>query len=358
LVIKRANADNALIVHGIYVMIRAGRASGEYGGNTGVFPGRIFRIKAHPRLAARQLDRLRSGGPAMAKAADVKVKGDPAALRRTGILPLDLLPWGAHICLFYETPEDLIDANVGYFRAGLADNEYCLWALSDEIGRVQAIAALRETIADFDDHLAGGAIELVPGGDWYHGADAFDLKRNMGSLDAKLNEALSRGFVGIRASGYAFWMKSQHWRAFRQYEEALDNWLAGKPMIGLCTYKLGASWAANLLDVARVHHFSIVMRDGNWEYLEDPERGTARREDGPLSGGTIDVASRPFPGHDRLSPRERATLTQIVNGASSKEAARALGISPRTVEFHRANIMSKLDARNVAELVGMVFGTG
>jgi DNA-binding CsgD family transcriptional regulator len=62
----------------------------------------------------------------------------------------------------------------------------------------------------------------------------------------------------------------------------------------------------------------------------------------------------PFPGRERLTPRERITLAQIVLGASNKEAARALNISPRTVEFHRSNIMRKLNARNVAELMKIV----
>jgi DNA-binding CsgD family transcriptional regulator len=52
-----------------------------------------------------------------------------------------------------------------------------------------------------------------------------------------------------------------------------------------------------------------------------------------------------------LTPRERVVLAQIVKGASSKDAARTLGISPRTVEFHRANILEKLGAKNTAELV-------
>ena len=43
-----------------------------------------------------------------------------------------------------------------------------------------------------------------------------------------------------------------------------------------------------------------------------------------------------------------------MTGASSKEAARSLGISPRTVEFHRANIMQKLGARNMVDLVHKV----
>jgi DNA-binding CsgD family transcriptional regulator len=50
------------------------------------------------------------------------------------------------------------------------------------------------------------------------------------------------------------------------------------------------------------------------------------------------------------------TLAQIVRGASNKEAARALGISPRTVEFHRANVMQKLGAKNTADLVRRLLG--
>jgi DNA-binding CsgD family transcriptional regulator len=291
----------------------------------------------------------------MTKSAEINAGGEPN-LRRTGILPLDLLPWGAHICLFYETSQDLIDANARFFEAGLADNEFCFWALSDKIGRDQAIAGLRERIAGFDDYLAAGAVELVPGDDWYHRDDALDLRRNVAGLHAKLDAALSRGFVGMRASGNAFWMEADLWPTYRRYEQELDTALWRKQMIGLCTFRLYASWAGNLLDVARAHHFSIVLRNGKWEFLETPELAAARRAINPLDG-PIDISSRAFPGRDRLSPREQATLIQIVNGAANKEAARALGISPRTVEFHRANIMRKLNVRNVVELVGIVFGT-
>jgi two-component system response regulator FixJ len=43
-----------------------------------------------------------------------------------------------------------------------------------------------------------------------------------------------------------------------------------------------------------------------------------------------------------------------VAGASSKEAGRKLGISPRTVEFHRARILEKVDAKNTADLIRIV----
>lgn len=55
-----------------------------------------------------------------------------------------------------------------------------------------------------------------------------------------------------------------------------------------------------------------------------------------------------------LTPRESAVLALIVQGATSKRAGDTLGISSRTVEFHRANIMAKLSAKNVADLMRIV----
>ena len=57
---------------------------------------------------------------------------------------------------------------------------------------------------------------------------------------------------------------------------------------------------------------------------------------------------------DTLSQRERLVLAQVLQGATSKEIARTLDITPRTVEFHRANIMRKYGAKNSAELVRKV----
>jgi two-component system response regulator FixJ len=52
-----------------------------------------------------------------------------------------------------------------------------------------------------------------------------------------------------------------------------------------------------------------------------------------------------------LTPRERHVLDQLVLGQPNKVVAHALGISARTVEFHRAHVMDKLDARNMSDLV-------
>lgn len=67
-------------------------------------------------------------------------------------------------------------------------------------------------------------------------------------------------------------------------------------------------------------------------------------------------ATQVFQGAELLTRRELEVLKEITDGASNKEAGRSLGISPRTVEVHRARIMEKLGARNAADLVRIVLG--
>jgi two-component system, LuxR family, response regulator FixJ len=58
---------------------------------------------------------------------------------------------------------------------------------------------------------------------------------------------------------------------------------------------------------------------------------------------------------DSLSPREREVLEGLIAGLPNKTIAYDLKISARTVEVHRANLMTRMGARSVADLVRMVF---
>ena len=62
--------------------------------------------------------------------------------------------------------------------------------------------------------------------------------------------------------------------------------------------------------------------------------------------------------HDKLTRREIEIIQLICNGNTTEEIANILNLSSHTVESHRSNIFSKLDVRNVAELVALAFRIG
>jgi len=61
---------------------------------------------------------------------------------------------------------------------------------------------------------------------------------------------------------------------------------------------------------------------------------------------------------ESLTARERQVLELIITGSSNKQIAAALAISPRTVEIYRANVMSKMRADSLSELVRITLSAG
>ena len=81
-----------------------------------------------------------------------------------------------------------------------------------------------------------------------------------------------------------------------------------------------------------------------------PHRSTSRTPDRLPS--TEPVEARHL--LTRLTPRELTVAIEVAKGNSNKAVAYTLGISPRTVEAHRARIMFKLRAKSLADLVRLV----
>lgn len=97
----------------------------------------------------------------------------------------------------------------------------------------------------------------------------------------------------------------------------------------------------------------IIAKPIDTEHLLGLVREALRRDVhfGAMQGGRRPIEVR---GFSQLTPRERQVLQLITNGQSNKEAGRELGISPRTIEVHRARVMEKLGARNTADLMRIV----
>jgi MEDS: MEthanogen/methylotroph, DcmR Sensory domain/Histidine kinase len=198
--------------------------------------------------------------------------------RESGLSVVGNTPWGTHFCLFYETTQDLLNTLVPYFKAGLKNHEFCLWAISAPLTEEDARSALQQAVPDLDRYLAERSIEMLPHDAWYLKGGALDLPSLINGWNEQLAQALARGYPGMRFSGDAAWIQKQDWREFREYEKELDVLIANKRLIVLCTYPLAASGAAEILDVTRIHQAAVVRRSGHWEMVETPELKQAKAE--------------------------------------------------------------------------------
>lgn len=108
-----------------------------------------------------------------------------------------------------------------------------------------------------------------------------------------------------------------------------------------------------------------AMKAGAVDFLEKPfekielmaalNDGFARID---RTGHRVERAAFSVIRLEALTPRERDVLHGLVNGLPNKTIGYDLGISPRTVEIHRAHLMTKLNVRSLSEALRIAFAAG
>ena len=110
---------------------------------------------------------------------------------------------------------------------------------------------------------------------------------------------------------------------------------------------------------------SLAMKRGAVDFLTKPVDkeqllaaiGTALRQDADARNtrqARMEITRR----YHSLTPREKTVFAQVVSGKLNKQIADVLGTCERTVKTHRANVMDKMQARSVAELVHLAVALG
>ena len=227
---------------------------------------------------------------------------------------------GSHLCAFYETKDDLIDLVLPYFTGGAKRGDACVWMMPDSVRTEEAALHGRAAVAET-------GIELYAGREFYSKEAHFEREPVVSFWNEKLQQALDAGRSGLSASGDASWLQPSDWNAFLEYEAGLTKTIADKAITLLCTYPLSATKSGDIFNVACAHHFAIAKRKKRWEVI----RGWGEERVEPL-----DAANRIL----SLSQRERQVLDGLIEGRLSKTIATNLGISARTVDVHRARLLS------------------
>ena len=128
-------------------------------------------------------------------------------MRKLGFDAINEYRWGTHLCQFYQTKEDLIDLLVPYFKAGLQNNEFCMWVTSAPLRVEDATAALGKAVKNLDRYIAKGQIEILDASQWYTKSGKFEPHEVLQDWVEKEKQALERGFDGLRLTGNTSWLE-------------------------------------------------------------------------------------------------------------------------------------------------------
>jgi PAS domain S-box-containing protein len=198
-------------------------------------------------------------------------KAEDDALRRSGLDLIGDIPWGTHFCQFYRSVPDLLEILVPYFKAGLENNEFCMWVTSQPLPVEEAEVALRLAMPDLDRYIEQGQIEFLSYNQWYTKSGVFDADLVLRAWVDKLEGAVERGFDGLRLTGNTFWLEKKDWGMFTDYEEVINSVIGRYRMIAACTYSLEKCNSVEIIDVVKNHQFALIQKDGRWTIIESQE---------------------------------------------------------------------------------------
>jgi PAS domain S-box-containing protein len=210
-------------------------------------------------------------------------------MRKSGIDVLGDIPWGTHFCHFYQTKKDFVELLTAYFKAGLENNEYCLWVISNPLNVEKVMHSLRQSMQDFEGHLNRKSFEIMPITEGYLKEGKFNPREIINGWIRKLRHALDKGFDGMRIHGNKGWLEDDDWESFQEYEEEFARDVRNHRMIMLCTYPLAKSDASTFLEVVHTHGHVIATRQGDLEVLQDVAIG---QMEGELRKKNLELSAR------------------------------------------------------------------
>ncbi len=186
----------------------------------------------------------------------------------SGIGTIGGVPWGTHLCQFYETADDMVDIIVPYFKAGLEGNERCMWVTADPLRADEAVNALRNAVPDLDRRLSGGQIEIVDHDQWQVLQTAKSVDDVIAWWMRGKDEALASGYGGFRITGNLDYVTPDRWDEFTEYERKAGICFCDQRIVALCSYCSLRCDAGMAMDVVQTHEFALARRRGAWTMIE------------------------------------------------------------------------------------------
>lgn len=175
----------------------------------------------------------------------------------SGLTAIPQLEWGSHVAHFFRSGNELRDVLVPYFKAGLLNNERCLWVTDEPLKADEARAALREAVPDLDERERNGQIEIASGADWYPLDAPVEAEALVDGLLKLEEQALEQGYAGLRTNGNCSWARHHQWDGFLAYEALVQATVVDRRLICMCSYALDDLNSTDQNDVKEHHHYLL-----------------------------------------------------------------------------------------------------
>ena len=175
------------------------------------------------------------------------------------------MPWGSHVCQFYNRKEDLIKLLVPYFKQGLKQNEACVWLVGD-LTVEEARNALAAVVLDLDQFMAKGQMQIRHYTEFYTNPDgtvkpADTLRDQFAEMGSTVT---ANGFRGLRASGSVSWIRNEdEMSRFMDYETKVHCAIQDSRMMAVCTYPARAAALHRSRELIH-NHGKIFVKRGEW----------------------------------------------------------------------------------------------
>lgn len=188
-----------------------------------------------------------------------------AHITECGLPGVTTIPYGVHMCHFYETRADLAAALVPYFVAGLKKQERCIWVTAAPLDAAAAATELRNAGLNVGALTRSGGLVISDAASFFA-----HVTMGPGVVELWMEEerrALAAGYAGLRVTGNTNFVPAADWSKFMDYEELMNQACPERRIVALCSYLQERCGATEMTEAVQRHSCTLDRPDQGWRII-------------------------------------------------------------------------------------------